>query len=67
MAELVPFYMKINSNLKSKLKTQATKERTSMVHLVSELLEQGLMLRPRLKQDSIDRLINASKLMDNKE
>jgi len=58
--ELTPFYMKISQDLKNRLQEQAKLERIPMVTLVSELLEQGLMIRPKMKQDSIDKLVEAA-------
>lgn len=58
--ELTPFYMKISQDLKNRLQEQAKIERIPMVTLVSELLEQGLMIRPKIKQDNIDKLVEAA-------
>ena len=58
--KLTPFYMKISQDLKDRLQAQAKLERIPMVTLVSQLLEQGLMIRPKMKQDNIDKLVEAA-------
>ena len=58
--ELTPFYMKISQDLKDRLQAQAKLERIPMVTLVSQLLEQGLMIRPKMRQDNIDKLVEAA-------
>ncbi len=64
--ELTPFYMKISQDLKDRLQAQAKLERIPMVTLVSQLLEQGLMIRPKMKQDNIDKLVEAAGMVGRK-
>ena len=60
---LTPFYMKISKDLKIKLQEQAKKERVPMVALITEMLELGLLVRPRMKQDKIEQLLSAAELV----
>lgn len=61
--ELTPFYMKIPSNLKQKLQDQAKKERIPMVTLITDILDLGLLVRPRMKQDKIEQLLSAAEMV----
>ena len=58
MDNLIPIYVKIKPNLKQKLQAQARLERTSMANLMSEILEVGLEIRPKIRQDRLDKLVN---------
>lgn len=60
--ELTPFYMKIPS-LKVKLQEQAKKERIPMVTLITDILDLGLLVRPKMKQDRIEQLLSAAELV----
>jgi len=61
--ELTPFYMKIPSSLKVKLQEQAKKERIPMVTLITDILDLGLLVRPKMKQDRIEQLLSAAELV----
>ncbi len=61
--QLTPFYMKISQDLKDKLQDQAKIERIPMATLVSELLEMGIAIRPKVRQDRLDKMINAARGM----
>ena len=65
--ELTPFYMKISQELKDKLQDQAKVERIPMATLVSEILEMGIAIRPKVRQDRLDKMINAARGMVNDE
>jgi len=65
--ELTPFYMKISQDLKDKLQEQAKIERIPMATLVSDVLEMGLTIRPKVRQDRLDKMINAARGMVNDE
>ena len=58
MDKLIPIYLKIKPKLKQKLQAQARLERTSMANLMSEILEVGLEIRPKIRQDRLDKLVN---------
>ena len=58
MDNLIPIYVKIKPKLKQKLQAQARLERTSMANLMSEILEVGLEIRPKIRQDRLDKLVN---------
>ena len=59
--QLIPFYMKISQKLKDKLHDQAKIERIPMATLVSEILEMGIAIRPKIMQDQLDKMINAAR------
>jgi len=61
--ELTPYYMKIPKLLKEKLQDQAKKERIPMVTLITDILELGLLVRPRMKQDKIEQLLSAAEMV----
>jgi hypothetical protein len=65
--QLTPFYMKISQDLKDKLQEQAKIERIPMATLVSDVLEMGLTIRPKVRQDRLDKMINAARGMVNDE
>ena len=58
MDKLIPIYLKIKPKLKEKLQAQARTERISMASLISEMLEMGLEIRPKITQDRLDKLVN---------
>ena len=58
MDKLIPIYLKIKPKLKEKLQSQARTERISMASLISEMLEMGLEIRPKIRQDRLDKLVN---------
>lgn len=60
---LTPFYMKISTDLKIKLQEQAKRERIPMVSLVCDMLELGLLVRPKMKQDNIEKLLSVAEVM----
>ena len=60
--QLTPFYLKISSKLKDKIQDQAKIERIPMATLVSEILETGMSVRPKVIQDRIDKMINAARM-----
>lgn len=59
--------MKISQDLKDKLQEQAKIERIPMATLVSDVLEMGLTIRPKVRQDRLDKMINAARGMVNDE
>jgi hypothetical protein len=59
--------MKISQELKDKLQDQAKVERIPMATLVSEILEMGIAIRPKVRQDRLDKMINAARGMVNDE
>ena len=61
--QLIPFYMKISQELKDKLQDQAKVERIPMATLVSEILEMGVAIRPKVRRDRLDKMINAARGM----
>ncbi len=61
--QLTPFYMKISPELKDKLQDQAKVERIPMATLVSEILEMGIAIRPKVRQDRLDKMISAARGM----
>ena len=46
--KIVPFYLKIPEKLKDKIQDQAKVERIPMATLVSEILEAGISIRPKI-------------------
>ena len=60
--ELTPFFLKISQQLKDKIQVQAKVERIPMATLVSEILEAGISIRPKIVQDRIDKMINAARM-----
>jgi hypothetical protein len=52
MDKLIPIYLKIKPKLKEKLQAQARTERISMASLISEMLEMGLEIRPKIRWQS---------------
>ena len=65
MDKLIPIYLKIKPKLKEKLQAQARTERISMASLISELLEMGLEIRPKIRQDRLDKFVNAARGYSN--
>ena len=65
MDKLIPIYLKIKPKLKEKLQAQARTERISMASLVSEMLEMGLEIRPKIRQDRLDKFVNAARGYSN--
>ena len=65
MDKLIPIYLKIKPKLKEKLQAQAKTERISMASLISEMLEMGLEIRPKIRQDRLDKFVNAAKGYSN--
>lgn len=61
--KLTAFYMKISQKLKDKLQDQAKIERIPMATLVSDMLEMGLAIRPKVRQDRLDKMVNAARGM----
>lgn len=61
MDKLIPIYLKIKPKLKEKLQAQARTERISMASLISEMLEMGLEIRPKIRQDRLDKFVNAAR------
>lgn len=55
--------MKISTDLKTKLQEQAKRERIPMVSLVCDMLELGLLVRPKMKQDNIEKLLSVAEIM----
>ena len=55
--KLTAFYMKISTKLKDKLQEQAKIERIPMATLVSDMLEMGLAIRPKVRQDRLDKMV----------
>ena len=65
MNKLIPIYLKIKPKLKEKLQAQARTERISMASLISEMLEMGLEIRPKIRQDRLDKFVNAARGYSN--
>ena len=65
MYKLIPIYLKIKPKLKEKLQAQARTERISMASLISEMLEMGLEIRPKIRQDRLDKFVNAARGYSN--
>tara|TARA_Y100000401_G_scaffold112117_1_gene111151 strand:+ start:459 stop:665 length:207 start_codon:yes stop_codon:yes gene_type:complete len=65
MNNLIPIYLKIKPKLKEKLQAQARTERISMASLISEMLEMGLEIRPKIRQDRLDKFVNAARGYSN--
>ena len=65
MDKLIPIYLKIKPMLKEKLQAQARTERISMASLISEMLEMGLEIRPKIRQDRLDKFVNAARGYSN--
>ena len=65
--KIVPFYLKIPEKLKDKIQDQAKIERIPMATLVSEILETGMSVRPKVIQDRIDKMINAARMGGSSE
>ena len=65
MDKLIPLYLKIKPKLKEKLQAQARTERISMASLISEMLEMGLEIRPKIRQDRLDKFANAARGYSN--
>ena len=65
MDKLIPIYLKIKPKLKEKLQAQARTERISMASLISEMLEMGLEIRPKIRQDRLDKFVNAARGYSN--
>ena len=65
MDKLIPIYLKIKPKLKEKLQAQARTERVSMASLISEMLEMGLEIRPKIRQDRLDKFVNAARGYSN--
>ena len=65
MDKLIPIYLKIKPKLKEKLQAQARTERISMASLISEMLEMGLEIRPKRRQDRLDKFVNAARGYSN--
>ena len=65
MDKLIPIYLKIKPKLKEKLQAQARTERISMASLISEMLEMGLKIRPKIRQDRLDKFVNAARGYSN--
>ena len=65
MDKLIPIYLKIKPKLKEKLQAQARPERISMASLISEMLEMGLEIRPKIRQDRLDKFVNAARGYSN--
>ena len=65
MDKLIPIYLKIKPKLKEKLQAQARTERISMASLLSEMLEMGLEIRPKIRQDRLDKFVNAARGYSN--
>ena len=65
--QLIPFYFKISQKLKDKIQDQAKVERIPMATLVSEILEMGISIRPKVVQDRIDKMINAARMGGSNE
>ena len=65
MDNLIPIYVKIKPKLKQKLQAQARTERISMASLISEMLEMGLEIRPKIRQDRLDKFVNAARGYSN--
>ena len=65
MDKLIPIYLKIKPKLKEKLQAQARTERMSMASLISEMLEMGLEIRPKIRQDRLDKFVNAARGYSN--
>ena len=65
MEKLIPIYLKIKPKLKEKLQAQAKTERISMASLISEMLEMGLEIRPKIRQDRLDKFVNAARGYSN--
>tara|TARA_Y100001937_G_C7054008_1_gene300498 strand:+ start:242 stop:448 length:207 start_codon:yes stop_codon:yes gene_type:complete len=65
MDKLIPIYLKIKPKLKEKLQAQAKTERISMASLISEMLEMGLEIRPKIRQDRLDKFVNAARGYSN--
>ena len=65
MDKLIPIYLKIKPKLKEKLQAQARTERISMDSLISEMLEMGLEIRPNIRQDRLDKFVNAARGYSN--
>ena len=65
--QLIPFYFKISQKLKDKIQDQAKVERIPMATLVSEILEMGIFIRPKVVQDRIDKMINAARMGGSNE
>ena len=65
MDKLIPIYLKIKPKLKEKLQAQARTERISMASLISEMLEMVLEIRPKIRQDRLDKFVNAARGYSN--
>ena len=65
MDKLIPIYLKIKPKLKERLQAQARTERISMASLISEMLEMGLEIRPKIRQDRLDKFVNAARGYSN--
>ena len=65
MDKLIPIYLKIKPKLKEKLQAQARTERISMASLISEMLEMGMEIRPKIRQDRLDKFVNAARGYSN--
>ena len=65
MDKLIPIYLKIKPKLKEKLQAQAKTERISMASLISEMLEMGMEIRPKIRQDRLDKFVNAARGYSN--
>ena len=65
MEKLIPIYLKIKPKLKEKLQSQARTERISMASLISEMLEMGLEIRPKIRQARLDKFVNAARGYSN--
>ena len=65
MDKLIPIYLKIKPKLKEKLQAKARTERISMASLISEMLEMGLEIRPKIRQDRLDKFVNAARGYSN--
>jgi len=65
--KIVPFYLKIPEKLKDKIQDQAKVERIPMATLVSEILEMGISIRPKVIQDRIDKMLNAARMGGSNE
>ena len=65
--QLTPFFLKISQQLKDKIQDQAKVERIPMATLVSEILEMGISIRPKVIQDRIDKMLNAARMGGSNE
>tara|TARA_B100001939_G_C16841682_1_gene573372 strand:+ start:588 stop:806 length:219 start_codon:yes stop_codon:yes gene_type:complete len=61
--KLVGVYYKIPQELKDKLQDQAKIERIPVATLVCDMLELSLAIRPKVRQDRLDKLVNSARGM----